>query len=81
MWLNVDQLSSGYGTPVALSSGSEPLPKPGQSKRRTGKEWSLAWLPSLPWTWMVKFVLVVDRCDQMELQTESDILRMVLKSH
>ena len=29
--LNVDQLSSGYGTPVALSSGSEPSPKPGRS--------------------------------------------------
>jgi len=29
------------------------------------------WL-GIHWTWMVKFVLVVDRCDQMELQTESD---------
>jgi len=40
----VDQLSSGYGTPVALSSGSEPSPKPGRLERRTGREW----LPSLP---------------------------------
>jgi len=47
VWLNVDQLSSGYGTPVALSSGSETSPKPGPSEQ-TGKEWSPAWLPSLP---------------------------------
>jgi len=31
VWLNVDQLGSGYGTPVALSSGSEFSPKPGRS--------------------------------------------------
>jgi len=45
VWLNVDQLGSGCGIPVVLSSGSEPLLKPGRSERRTGKEWSPAWLP------------------------------------
>ena len=48
MWLSVDQLGSGYGTPVALSSRSEPSPKPDLSERSTGREWSPSWLPSLP---------------------------------
>ena len=70
MWLNVDQLGSGHGTPVALSSGSELSSKPGRSERRTG---SLAWLPSLP------ECCRVDQCGSVSTVSASQLVKITSK--